>query len=115
MTKRASPIGPKKLSTQKMLHLILQEIADVYHNLHGDIQALDQKLTTRIDGLERKFDGLEGRFDGLERRFDGLEQRFDGLERKFDALHLKVDRNHVAFITNQRDLDRRVTVLEEAR
>ena len=50
------------------------------------IEAVEQHMNSRLDGLEHRFDTLENRFDTLENRFDTLENRFDTLENRFGTL-----------------------------
>ncbi len=42
-----------------------------------DLDALEQWLGHRIDGLELRIDGLDQRIDGLAERLDGLTERTD--------------------------------------
>ncbi|ORW07002.1 hypothetical protein AWC16_22435 [Mycolicibacter longobardus] len=84
------------MSEQEIQRRVRQQRADIdslymlVEQVGGKVDALDTKLSGRIDTLESRFDGLEARFDGLEARFDGLEVRFDGLvaqmDRRFDGL-----------------------------
>lgn len=93
MAKRA-PAGRKKMTLQKAFGLLMQEISDSYRTLRGDIRALGTRM------------------DRMELRIDKMDLRIDTVDRKLDNLNLKVDRNHIAFMTNLRDVDERVAVLE---
>lgn len=53
--------------------------------LSADIHATAERLSARIDGLEKRIDGLEKRIDGLEKRIDGLEARIEDIDVKLTA------------------------------
>ncbi len=56
------------------------------------VDALDQKLSARIDGVEKslnaKIDTVNARIDALEKnvdsRFDAVDDRFDAVDKKLD-------------------------------
>ncbi|HVW66737.1 MAG TPA: hypothetical protein VHA78_03305 [Candidatus Peribacteraceae bacterium] len=81
----------KRLTNEKMLHILLQEIADVRYELKTDIQNLDQRLSGRIDGLASDVTIIKT---------------------DLTSLRLEVHQNHLTFIKNHDDLEKRVTVLE---
>lgn len=94
MAKRVRSSGKRKWTLDRVVAVLMQEIADLRYEFKNDLSVLDQKLTTRIDKID---------------------VRIDTMDRKLDTLNLKVDRNHVAFMTNVREIDGRVAVLEKGK
>jgi predicted nuclease with TOPRIM domain len=79
---------------EELRRIVVQGFASV----NDRFDALDAKLSGRIDGLEGgmgRLEGgmgrLEGRMGRLEGRMDGLEGRMDGLEAKMDGLEAKME------------------------
>lgn len=66
---------------------VTTQVTQLKAEFRGDLHGVEQRLGSRIDGLERRLDGHDRRLDGIERRLDGHDQRFDRLERKMDAYH----------------------------
>lgn len=66
-------------------------IRAVHEDLGRRIDALDQKLTIRMDRLDARMDGLEVRMDRLEARMDGIEVRMDRLEAQMVRIHDRLD------------------------
>ncbi|MGP3929073.1 hypothetical protein [Nonomuraea sp. KM88] len=57
-----------------------------------DLEALERRLTDRLDGLTDRLDGLTGRVDGLTGRMDGLTGRVDVLTDRLAGLEGTVER-----------------------
>ncbi len=55
------------------------------------MQAMEQRLTARVDGVDVKVDRLETKVDRLETKVDRLETRVNGLETKLVRVEAKVD------------------------
>lgn len=57
--------------------------------------ALEEKIDTKIDGVNGRIDSLEYKVDSLENKFDSLENRIDTLEdsmlQKFSGLENRID------------------------
>ena len=45
----------------------------MFNRLHGDIQALSEKIDRRFDTLSARIDGLDKRMDGFDKRIDDLQ------------------------------------------
>lgn len=63
-----------------------------------DLKAGQDRMETRMDGLEasvgelnRRVGGLEQRIGSLEERVDGLDQRMGSLEERMDGLDQRMD------------------------
>ncbi len=56
----------------------------------------------RIDTIDKRFDDVHGRFDDVHRRFDDVHRRIDNIDKRLGEI-----------LSTLKDLDRRVTVLEE--
>ncbi len=71
------------------------------------IAVLDMKLTSRIDGLEKRSDRFDARFDGLEKKMDTLhEEAMDAIQmlssstdERFNELDAKIDRTRAEMPT----------------
>ncbi len=84
----------KKLTTKKLLQMLMQEIVDVRRELKEEISELGRKI------------------DHVDRKVDRVDKKVGAVDRKVEELTLKVDQNHITFMHNIDDLDIRVTVLE---
>ena len=63
------------------------DLAQLGTGLTNKIDALDTRLTGRIDRLDYKIDALDTRLTG---RIDSLETRFDALDNKIDSLDTRL-------------------------
>ena len=84
------------MTNREILRVLLEEIALVRGELKGDIASIEERLSGRINGMEK-----------------GLNTKMDSLNRKIDNLNLKVDRNHLTFMHNFDEMDKRVLLLEK--
>lgn len=76
--------GRKKRTTERMLHMIMDEIVDVRNELKEEISDVRNELGGRIDTLAQDV----------------------------RSLRLEVHQNHLTFMKNHDDFEKRVTTLE---
>ena len=74
------------------IKVVHSEIRSLGQRLDQRIDAFDQKLSARIDGLDQKMDGMDERLtiriDNLEKKLD-VVQRLAVVEAKVDELRAK--------------------------
>ncbi len=84
-----------------MLKLILQEIADVRHELKDDMKQMKTELQNDMRKLDEK----------LSSRINRVEDRMSSMESELRGLRTEVHQNQLMFMAHDQ-LERRVTVLE---
>lgn len=65
MAKRTTKTAKARLTNERMLGIIMQEIADVRMELKGDIAAMGHKLGGRIDGVAAGLTEVKTDLSGL--------------------------------------------------
>lgn len=91
------------MQKEDQIIIYLKQLTDTVGIINQKVDALDQKidsveenLNRRIDEVEaalnRRIDKLESRIDELESRIDRLESRIDKLESRIDELGSRIDR-----------------------
>lgn len=64
------------------------DIVDLRAATKRDMDHLEMRLATRIDGLDGRIDGIDGRIDGLDSRMGRFENQLDGVNQRLDRLFL---------------------------
>ncbi len=62
----------------------------------ADIDALGDRLDTRIDRLDVRIDGVDTRLDGIETRLGHIDSRIDRLDSRMERFEDKLDGFHAA-------------------
>lgn len=95
VVKKKKKTGTSDLSNKDLLRILMQEIADVRHELKQDIGQLDMKLTGKIDSVHTS-----------------LKIDIQDVRKEVHASRAESHQNQVAFITNIQDHERRIVALE---
>lgn len=84
--KSAIPARKPRMTNERVVAILMQEIADVRLELKQDISALGNRLDGRIDGLETRIDHLNAKVDRnhlqVLRIADGVDTRLTRVEAK---------------------------------
>jgi len=59
--------------------------------ISSQVDALEGKFDTKVDGVESKVDGVESKVDGVESKVDGVESKVNGVDTKVDGVESKVE------------------------
>ena len=78
----------------------------------ADINALGDRLDTRIDRLEirmdridARMDGIDGRLDGIDAHLDRLDARMDGIDGRLGQVESRLDRLEAHMVRFDEKLD----------
>lgn len=106
-----------RASNKKLAKVLLDEIADVRHELKEDIHALDEKvgkIDTKVNQLDTKVGQLDVKVGQLDTKVNQLDTKANTLSTQMHLLRSELHQNHISFIENQTAMDKRVRVLEGA-
>jgi polyhydroxyalkanoate synthesis regulator phasin len=103
------------------------EQTELLRDIWKQMVALDQNVTSRLDGVTSRLDGVTSRLDGVTSRLDTLtafvrvlaermQENFGRIQRNFDRMHDTFERLIAELDPAHRerlhDLDTRVTEIE---
>lgn len=85
-----------------------EKILDILASMQGSMQAMDQRLSGRLDSIDTRLDAMDARFDRVDERLDAMDARFDAVDNRLDAMDARFDAMDERFD----GVDNRLTKLE---